>query len=381
MKEAAKKGLERYLRRETHIIPKTDGKVLRYPVRFKDIPRFRHGFQGGVGHGDGEPGDILKRGGENDKPGHGEGDGDHFYAEFTKADAAEILGKELELPNLLEKEAGKIGTTKKPKYTSISRTGPDSLRHFKRTYKRALKRTIASGMYNPKDPIVIPIRADFIYKASRALPNPDTKAAILYLLDTSGSMHNVIDFMQNVGWWTDAWIGYHYKEVERRFIQYDWSAEETSESEFYTIQSSGGTRMRAGYNLAKKIAERDYPESEYNLYVVHFTDGDCHGMEVTKEELEFYRSIEDQHEEISEIVADMEKANPLTSYFIPRCSGIFVCEAGAYFRMDNYTDMLELLLENAPSLESKLRCVSYKEDDIIENRGKRVIDTIEHWFS
>ncbi len=37
-------------------------------------------------------------------------------------------------------------------YTGIRRTGPESLRHFKRTYKQALRRQIATGTYNPVRP-------------------------------------------------------------------------------------------------------------------------------------------------------------------------------------------------------------------------------------
>ena len=38
------------------------------------------------------------------------------------------------------------------RYTGIRTTGPESLRHFKRTYKQALRRQIASGTYNPEQP-------------------------------------------------------------------------------------------------------------------------------------------------------------------------------------------------------------------------------------
>src|SRR3712207_4808430 len=46
----------------------------------------------------------------------------------------------------------------KDKYSGIARVGPDSLRHFKRSYREALKRQIFSGDYDPEDPIIVPIR-------------------------------------------------------------------------------------------------------------------------------------------------------------------------------------------------------------------------------
>ena len=51
-----------------------------------------------------------------------------------------------------------------------ARPGPESLRHFKRTFKRALKRQIASGTYDPSDPIVIPIREDKQYRSWKEVP-------------------------------------------------------------------------------------------------------------------------------------------------------------------------------------------------------------------
>ena len=51
-------------------------------------------------------------------------------------------------------------------HTGIRNTGPESLRHFRRTFKRALQRHIATGTYNPKIPLIVPIREDKRYLAS-----------------------------------------------------------------------------------------------------------------------------------------------------------------------------------------------------------------------
>ena len=40
----------------------------------------------------------------------------------------------------------------KARYTSIRRSGPESLRHFKRTYMQALRRQISSNTYDADDP-------------------------------------------------------------------------------------------------------------------------------------------------------------------------------------------------------------------------------------
>ena len=64
---------------------------------------------------------------------------------------AAILGEELALPRIEPRGKKNIVTTH-DKYTGIRQAGPESLRHFKRTFKRALKRQIASQTYDPGEP-------------------------------------------------------------------------------------------------------------------------------------------------------------------------------------------------------------------------------------
>ena len=64
---------------------------------------------------------------------------------------AAILGEELALPRIEPKGRANI-IEEKDKYTGIRQAGPESLRHFKRTYKKALKRQIASNTLRPAGP-------------------------------------------------------------------------------------------------------------------------------------------------------------------------------------------------------------------------------------
>jgi uncharacterized sporulation protein YeaH/YhbH (DUF444 family) len=52
--------------------------------------------------------------------------------------------EELELPRIQPKGTARINT-ERDKYSQISKVGPESLRHFKRTYKEALKRQITAA--------------------------------------------------------------------------------------------------------------------------------------------------------------------------------------------------------------------------------------------
>ena len=66
--------------------------------------------------------------------------------------------------------------------------GPESLRHFKRTFREALKRQIAAGIYDPKRPMIIPIRDDKRYRSWKTESVFEANALIVYMMDVSGSM-------------------------------------------------------------------------------------------------------------------------------------------------------------------------------------------------
>ena len=76
--------------------------------------------------------------------------------EVTLEELAEMLGQELELPRI-EPKGKDAFKSQKDKYSTISRVGPDSLRHFKRTFKEAMRRQISSNTYSPDRPKVVPI--------------------------------------------------------------------------------------------------------------------------------------------------------------------------------------------------------------------------------
>src|SRR5690349_7716660 len=143
------------------MIGKKGKDLVSIPLPQIEIPQFRFGSKGGggVGQGEGQVGQPLGPG--QQQPGKaGDSPGGHILeVELTMEEMAQILGEELALPRIEPRGKKNIVTTK-DKYTGIRQTGPESLRHFKRTFKRAMKRQISSGSYDPVDPVVVPIRAD-----------------------------------------------------------------------------------------------------------------------------------------------------------------------------------------------------------------------------
>src|SRR5258708_26856381 len=102
-------------------------------------------------------------------------------------DLAQILAEELELPRIQPKGSAQL-KTERDHYSQISKVGPESLRHFKRTYKEALKRQITAGTYDPLNPHIVPIHQDKPYLSWKTKPAPRSNAPVPDLMDVSDSM-------------------------------------------------------------------------------------------------------------------------------------------------------------------------------------------------
>jgi len=253
--------------------------IVSIPIPHIDIPKLRFGDkqQGGVAQGDGEPGDALS-GSPQDGDGEGKaGDqaGDHpLEVELTLDELADILGEELELPNIENKGKSAI-VDKKDRYVGVRNVGPNSLRHFKRTFRSALRRQIALGTYDPKRPVIIPTRDDMRYKSWKTEEEPVANAVIIYMMDVSGSMGDEQkEIVRIESFWIDTWLRKQYKDIATRFIIHDAAAREVDRDTFFRTRESGGTMISSAYRLAAEMIERDYPSEQWNIYPFHFSDGD-----------------------------------------------------------------------------------------------------------
>jgi sporulation protein YhbH len=267
------------------MIGKREKEFVSIPLPSIEIPNFRYGPKnsGGVGQGEGEPGQPM-----NGEPEEGAGEagnapGEHLTeVELTFQELAEILGEELQLPKI-EPRGHKQIKSMKAKYSGLNRVGPDSLRHFKATYKEALKRQIIAGTYDPEDPIIVPVKKDMRFRTFKVSEKPESNAVILYMMDVSGSMGDEQkEIVRLETFWINTWLKSQYKELETRFIIHDAAAKEVDEDTFFRTRESGGTLISSAYTLAQKIIDEDYPASEWNIYPFHFSDGDNWSGEDTR---------------------------------------------------------------------------------------------------
>ena len=296
VKGAIRKDLKKYIS-HTELIGKKGKNIVSIPVPQIEIPRFRYGRRqtGGVGQGKGDPGTPI---GADPNDGQSAGQagnspGDHILeAEITLEELVSILADELELPRIEPKGKSTV-VAEKTKYSSIRHVGPESLKHFKRTYREALKRQISLNSYDFKNPSIIPIRHDKRYRAWKEVPLPETNAVVFYIMDVSGSMGTEQkEIVRTESFWINTWLKANYKGVTTRYIVHDAAAHEVDEKTFFNLRESGGTVISSAYKLVSKIVRAKYNPEEWNVYFFQFSDGDNWGesdsetcISILKEEL------------------------------------------------------------------------------------------------
>ncbi len=269
--------LRRYLS-SSELVGKQGDKVVSIPIPSIELPRFRFGSnEGGVGQGDGEAGEPVdgKANGEGHGPGAGEQDGQHILeAEVELSELAEMLGEELELPRIEPKGKDEL-LVEGGRWSGIRSQGPQSLRHFRRTYRRALARTIASGAFDPLDPVVTPIRDDERFRARRPEPRPESSAVVFHMMDVSGSMgREQKDIVRIQAFWIDTWLRSQYRSLEVVYIVHDATAKVVDKDTFFHLRESGGTKISSAYELCLDQIRNQYRSEDYNIYPFHYSDGD-----------------------------------------------------------------------------------------------------------
>ncbi len=247
------------------------------PVPTINLPHFEFGKndQSGVGSGEGQEGDSLGKEQGEGKGGAGNSAGAHIReVDLTLQEMAEIMGEELGLPRIQPKGDKNIQGDKNV-YNSVHKIGPRSLLHFKRTYKEALKRNIATGEYENEDPIIIPQPRDYRFRSFKRKSVENNSAVIIFMMDVSGSMGDEQKaIVRTESFWIDTWLRSQYKGLETRYLVHDAVAHEVDRETFFSTRESGGTIISAAYLKALELIERHYPPESWNIYLFHFSDGD-----------------------------------------------------------------------------------------------------------
>lgn len=276
VKGKIREDLRRFISRG-ELIGKEGKHLVSIPVPGIDIPHFRYGDnQGGVGSGDGKEGQTVGgQPGDGQSGQGGEQQGQHMMeVDVSLEELADILGEELKLPRIEPKGRKQI-TSIRDKYSGIRRVGPESLKHFKRTYREALKRQIMLGVYDPDNPVIVPIKNDKRYRSWKEVLAPQSNAVIVYMMDVSGSMGDEQKELVRIeAFWIDTWLRRNYRGIESRYIVHDVAAREVDKQTFYHLREDGGTKISSAFKCAQQLLDSHYDPNEWNIYLFHFSDGD-----------------------------------------------------------------------------------------------------------
>ncbi len=266
---------------EESIIMSNGRQVVKIPIRSLDEYKIRYNYDKNkhVGQGDGNSkvGDIVARDASNRQQGPGKGQGagdlpgeDYFEAEVSLMDIEEALFKELELPNLKRKEQDNI-VVEDIEFNDIRSTGLMGNIDKKRTMLAAFKRNALTGNAS-FHPIY---KEDLKFKTWSEVVRPESKAVVLAMMDTSGSMGIWEKYMaRSFFFWMTRFLRSKYETVEIEFIAHHTEAKVVSEEDFFSKGESGGTICSSAYRKALELIDTKYDPRRYNIYPFHFSDGD-----------------------------------------------------------------------------------------------------------
>ncbi len=263
---------------------RSKGGVFTVPIKSIDTPHFVHGESNeGLARGAGKEGQVIGKDDPKEKGQAGDQDKDAIHVHVSEDYVLDLMMAELKLPRLKPKshQFEEI----KYRYNSLSLTGPESLRHNRKTWQQAMKRMAANGELDklqkvPGFPVPIrlitPIQSDKRYRQRKEVIIPSNNAAILFMRDGSGSVNEERrEIISNISWWTEKLIARQYKgKVRSAYIWHDNKAKEVDQTTWYDLAEGGGTTVSSAFVLANDLLQYRFPPHAWNVYMFYFTDGD-----------------------------------------------------------------------------------------------------------
>ncbi|HEY9156830.1 DUF444 family protein [Candidatus Binatus sp.] len=316
---------------EESIIGKDKDRVIKVPLRGIKEYRFVFGDNApGASQGDGDsrPGQVVGKTGK-DRPGEGDeqaGDRpgvDYYETDVTLEELIEIMFEDLELPNLERRALREIQSDYSSRRKGYRKVGIRIRLDKRRTAKQRVMRMLASDKRNDavaraleeskadreldtevegeSDEIALeegrldeealaastgaafqrvhrrfPFHQDDLrYKHVEIDTKEESNAAVICIMDTSGSMDTMKKYLaRSFFFLLYQFISTRYRNVEIVFIAHHTEASEVTEEEFFHKGESGGTFISSGYAKALEIIAARYHPSLWNLYAFHCSDGD-----------------------------------------------------------------------------------------------------------
>ncbi len=270
--------LGRYLS-TTELLARVGDQAVSVPIPQVELPRFEFAPSGEEGPGQGggtrNESSSPRRDGKAGEGAPGDVLGQHaLEVEVELDELADMLGRELGLPHIQPRGRRDVWG-EGARYCGLRSRGPASLRHARRTFSAALRRTVASGTWDPAQPRVVPEKDDLRFRADRPAPRPQSSAVVFHMMDVSGSMgREQKEIVRLEAFWIDTWLRSQYRNLEVVYIVHDAAAKLVDHDTFFHLRESGGTRISSAYELCLQLIRERYPQEQWNVYPFHYSDGD-----------------------------------------------------------------------------------------------------------
>ncbi|MDO8599963.1 MAG: DUF444 family protein, partial [bacterium] len=283
IKETLRDNLDGILSDEAIITADPKSKrVIKVPLRSLVLPHIIHkDGNDGVGAGAGDKGDVI-----GIEPGQGRGSGagneagvETYETEITLEEIQKLVFADLGLPFLQPKQNQQL-ESETTVYDDIRpNRSPNNLDFF-RTIEQNMKR---NAQEHGRVEIAGITPDDYRVKRWRQEIKDENAAAVIFKRDFSGSMGEIETYLTRVfGWWTVSFLRSKYPRVEIAFIVHDTQAYEVNEVDFFHRNDGGGTVCSTAYDKALQIMKTRFSPERYNVYTLHFSDGDNLGNEDSK---------------------------------------------------------------------------------------------------
>lgn len=273
---------------EESILGETKNKKIKIPIKGIKEYQFIYGPNSPTataGSGKEKRGDRIgsdRAMGRGQANGAGNEEGEEIYeTEITIEDVLSYLSEELELPDIDRKKRADMVTETTIKKSGYQKHGIRPRLSKKRTVIQKLKRKqgVKRSMRETEGSFKIqrfPFKEDDLrYYKIKKVQKRDFNAAILCIMDTSGSMDSTKKYLARSFFFVlSRFIRMKYNNVEVAFISHTTTAKEVNEKEFFHKVESGGTYISSGLTYAMELIQRRYDPANWNVYAFYISDGD-----------------------------------------------------------------------------------------------------------
>lgn len=277
VKDAAKKQLKDIISQQDIITTEGNKKV---KVRLKNLDQYHFIYNRDrvdqIGRDEFDelsPGETIYRpssGSAGKRAGNDSGD-IIYEAEFSIDEITQMLIAEFQLPDLDERNRTEIISDVIEWSDRVKGRGIEACVDKKKTILSHILRR-KKMRRNTGVPI---IKDDIQYRTWQISTEKHSNAVIFLMMDRSGSMgEDKIYLVKAFYFWVVRFLKTKYAQVHIKFIAHDYDARELTETEFFSIADSGGTRVSSAYQLCRDIIKFNYPRDIWNIYAFHASDGD-----------------------------------------------------------------------------------------------------------